>query len=80
MAIQNIETPGPQVSAREPGEASGALLPPLVVSGLVVQKADLLAALRVYVPQLTDLTVLDATRFVLQLAPADSASGGSHAG
>ncbi len=44
-------------------------VPPLLITGLVVTKADLLAALRLYVPQVTDITPLDGERFVLSVAP-----------
>src|SRR5712692_5627077 len=50
-----------------PATQPGLVLPPLVVSGLVVTKADLLAALRVYVPQVVDVGPLDGERFVLSL-------------
>jgi hypothetical protein len=45
--------------------------PPLVVSGLHVAKADLIAALRFYVPQLTDLRQLDDGSFLLRVVPLD---------
>lgn len=43
-------------------------LPPLAVSGLVVTKAALVRALRVYVPQLVDLEPLEGGRYMLRLA------------
>jgi hypothetical protein len=53
-------------------------LQPLRVSGVVVRKADLIAALRVYVPALADLQVTeDGEHFWLMLA--DDA-GASHEG
>jgi len=45
----------------------GPAIPPLNVRGLVVNKADLIGALRLYVPQLTDLSVLDGDQFLLHL-------------
>jgi uncharacterized protein YcgI (DUF1989 family) len=45
-------------------------IPPLAVSGLVVTKAALLAALRLYVPQVTDIEALADDRFVLVVVGA----------
>ena len=42
-------------------------LPPLQVSGLVVSKAALLAALRLWMPALRDLTPLDDGQFLLRV-------------
>jgi hypothetical protein len=47
--------------ARAPG------LPPLAISALMVTKADLIAALRVYLPQLSDIQVIDGERFLLSV-------------
>ncbi|MFN0072843.1 MAG: hypothetical protein ACKVVP_15265 [Chloroflexota bacterium] len=63
---------GPAPSATLPGAAPAspeapAPLAPLVVSGLVVSRADLIQALRVYVPLLTDLSPLDDERYLLHL-------------
>lgn len=55
--------------ARAGPEAPPAI-PPLAISGLVVAKADLVAALRIYVPHLVDVGVLDGERFVLGLQRA----------
>jgi hypothetical protein len=41
----------------------------LNVSGVVVTRADLVAALRIYLPLLADITPLKDGRFVLSLAP-----------
>ncbi|MBI2305246.1 MAG: hypothetical protein HYU86_10955 [Chloroflexi bacterium] len=46
-------------------------VPPLNVSCLVVAKADLVAALRIYVPQLADIISLDGERFLLSLAEGE---------
>jgi hypothetical protein len=43
----------------------------LAVSGLVVSTAALVAALRLYVPQLSAIEPLDGGRFLLLLAGAD---------
>jgi hypothetical protein len=51
----------------------GPAIPPLNVTGLVVTKADLIKALRIYVPQLVDITSLDDDRFLLSLAPLPEA-------
>lgn len=45
-------------------------VPPLAISGLVVAKADLVAALRLYVPQIVDVHALDGGQFVLSLRHA----------
>ncbi len=57
-----------------------AAIPPLNVCGLVVTKADLVAALRLYVPQLTDIAVLDGERFLLSLTPERVENQGEHRG
>jgi len=59
--------PPPRVPA---DPEAGPAIPPLAISGLVVAKADLVAALRLYVPQLVDVGVLDDGRFVLSLRQA----------
>ncbi|MGH2461756.1 MAG: hypothetical protein ACRDIY_23120 [Chloroflexota bacterium] len=53
--------------ARNETSPAESALPPLRVSGLVVAKADLVRALRVYVPQLVDIAALDGESFVLTL-------------
>ncbi|MBI2316499.1 MAG: hypothetical protein HY534_01880 [Chloroflexi bacterium] len=50
-------------------------IPPLHVAAVVVEKSDLIKALQIYVPQLTDVTVLDPDRFLLSLAPTEAARG-----
>jgi hypothetical protein len=42
--------------------------PTLVASGLMVTREDLVRALRLYLPSLADLEVLDRERFLLKLA------------
>lgn len=49
----------------------------LAVSGLIVEKAALVTALRVYVPQLTDIRQLDDGRFELAVAEPTPPAGGS---
>jgi hypothetical protein len=62
----------------EPAAPSAApAIPPLGVSGLIVAKADLLAALRLYVPQLVDITPLDAARFELALIAPPAQNAGA---
>jgi hypothetical protein len=53
------------------GDRPDPSFPPLVVSGLHVAKADLIAALRFYVPQLTDLRQLDDGSFLLRVVRPD---------
>ena len=44
------------------------VLPPLAISALLVTKADLIVALRAYLPHLSDIEVLDGgERFLLQV-------------
>jgi hypothetical protein len=71
-----LTAPGNSQPLLNPGSAPAttplhAALPPLNVSGLVVRKAALIAALRIYVPQLGDITALDEQRFLLTLAGSD---------
>jgi hypothetical protein len=47
----------------------GSVIPPLAVSGLLVSKAALLEALRLYIPQLIDLVLVEGGRFLLTLEP-----------
>ena len=47
-----------------------APLTPLHVSALVVTKEDLIASLRIYVPQLIDIAPLDDGRFMLSIGAA----------
>ncbi len=49
---------GEQLTAGQP-------LPPLPVSGLVVARRDLVRALTIYIPQLTDIQELPDGRFIL---------------
>ena len=54
-----------------PEQAAPLALPPLTVSALMVTKADLIAALRVYLPHLSDIEMIDADRFLLSVAASD---------
>jgi len=47
-------------------------LPALPVSGLVVARRDLVRALQVYVPQLTDVQELPDGRFILVVGEAST--------
>ena len=49
----------------EAAEGHPVHAPALLVSGFVVRKANLVAALRLYVPQLADIEPLDGDRFFL---------------
>ena len=71
--------PRPQADVATPGQAAEptpGLLPPLAVSALMVTKADLVAALRVYVPHLTDVEPIDGDRFLLTLGAEHPAPNG----
>jgi hypothetical protein len=63
------------VAATANGDAGGPLdgqviqAKPLAISGLIVTKADLLDALRVYVPGVQDITMLDGEHFQLWTQP-----------
>lgn len=64
-------TPTLREVPRETPESPGMALRPLAVSGLVVSTAALVAALRLYAPQLIAITPLDGGQFLLMLAGAD---------
>jgi hypothetical protein len=50
-------------------EAGGASLAPLAVSGIVITKAALIAALQIYMPQLVDVVPIEGERFYLSVEP-----------
>ena len=50
-------------------------LPPLAVSALMVTKADLITALRAYLPHLSDIEAIDGDRFLLSVGPHESDPG-----
>ena len=63
----------------EPGEPKvkagvpvGPAIPPLNVSGMVVTREDLVAALRVYLPQLAGIEEIGGDRFLLNVESADT--------
>ena len=58
-----------------PPAAEPPRLPPLLVSALMVTRADLVTALRVYVPNLIDVELIDGDRFLLNVGPHPSAPG-----
>ena len=69
------DTTAPLVgNGASPPPADLSVLAPLAVSGLVVTKAALLAALRIYVPQLVGLEALPGDRYLLLLETSGSAS------
>lgn len=68
------ESIAPAANGTLPVDEVPAGLAPLVVAGLVVTTADLVRALRVYVPQLADISPLDGERFLLHL-PAVGGGG-----
>ena len=56
--------------------AEPPLLPPLIVSALMVTKPDLIAALRAYLPDLTDIEAIDGgERFLLTVAGPRTGEG-----
>lgn len=59
-------------NASDPGGAPVIQARPLAISGLIVTKANLLDALRVYVPDVQDITMLDGEHFQLWMQPLDS--------
>lgn len=59
------------VEMRSPADSpTGQSIPPLRMAGLVILKVDLIRALRVYVPQLSDVTALDGDAFMLRVTAA----------
>ena len=71
--------PDPAVTAGTNGQDQAqpvgpVAVPPLAVSGLVVTKAALLAALSVYVPQITDIESLEGGRFLLIVTDTNQGS------
>jgi hypothetical protein len=62
----------------EPETSPTITLKPLSVSGVCVTRAALIEALRVYIPNLLDLEVIeDGERFLLSLAPPDPGAAGA---
>jgi hypothetical protein len=52
-------------------------LPPLAISALMVRKADLIVALRVYLPQISDIEAIDGERFLLSVSEPTAERGGT---
>ena len=52
---------GPSMAPEPP------MLPPLTVSAVMVTKPDLISALRIYLPHLTDVEPIDGDRFLLHV-------------
>ncbi len=52
-------------------------MPPLTVSALMVTKADLIAALRIYLPSISDLEAIDGDRFLLSVSGGQPERGGA---
>jgi hypothetical protein len=52
-----------------PGSQADVPIPPLAVSGIVVTKAALVAALQIYMPQLVDLAPVEGGRYYLSAEP-----------
>ena len=62
----------PSESKAKAGVQVGPAIPPLNVSGMVVTKADLVAALRLYVPRLAGIEEMGGDRFILNVESADT--------
>lgn len=57
------------------GPASPLQLPPLTISALMVTKADLIAALRIYLPNIADVEAINGDRFLLTVSGAAAENG-----
>lgn len=67
LAMTNDGPSAPQEALTMPPSVPSLL--PLAVSALMVTKADLIAALRAYLPHLSDLEEIDQDRFLLHVGP-----------
>ena len=71
--VNDVVTPAsdghaaPDLVADAAAQPPAIELPPLVYSALMVTKADLIAALRLFLPPLTDVEQLDGDRFLLSV-------------
>jgi hypothetical protein len=74
--VLTLPTDHPEADS-ESGSSAPLTLPPLTVSALMVTKADLIAALRVYLPHLSDIEMIDADRFLLSIAGPPAENGSS---
>lgn len=74
LAVEALSDPGADQSE------TGAALPPLAVSGLVITKDALVEALRIYMPQLVDVVAVEGSRFLLSVEPlvAEQQNGANH--
>ncbi|MBI2305282.1 MAG: hypothetical protein HYU86_11135 [Chloroflexi bacterium] len=53
-------------------------IPPLNLSGVVINKADLVAALKIYVPNVADVQAFeDGEHFYLVFGPQENREGGA---
>jgi hypothetical protein len=66
--VSNRSATPPTLDRPDERSPAGLPIPPLAVGGLVVTRAALVAALRLYVPQVVDISTLDDGRFLLHLA------------
>ena len=64
--ILTVTTIDPDGTLEQP--ASPLQLSPLTISALMVTKTDLIAALRVYLPNIADIEAIDADRFLLSVS------------
>lgn len=67
--VPDPPAPAQNGAVTAPDESRKAVIQPLAITGLVVTRQDLVASLRLYVPQLVDIRPLDAELFVLGLTP-----------
>ncbi len=62
----------PSESKAKAGVQVGPAIPPLNVSGMVVTKTDLVAALRIYVPRLAGIEEIGGDRYILNVESAET--------
>ncbi len=74
----NVAVGLPEVSEANGSRADAAMvaLPPLAIRALMVTRADLVAALRIYVPHLADIEAIDGERFLLVVGEHADRQGG----
>lgn len=72
-----VTEPSGEVNGAAPPSSvpSSPPLPPLTISALMVTKADLIAALRIYLPAISDLEAIDGDRFLLAVSGAGTEDG-----
>ena len=75
--------PSFQLTPLETAQALGAALPPLGVAGLLVTRAQLIQALRIYLPSLAEVRALEGSEAFLLIfgeeTPPSVREGGDHA-